>query len=77
MPFVKVNGKFVAYKGNAAEETEEAKPAIDLLGGKITNVYEFSLPNDEGKRNIIEVEKVKNTPSLYPRANVKIKKKPL
>ena len=77
MPFVKVNGKFVAYKGNAAEETEEAKPAIDILGGKITNVYEFSLPNDEGKRNIIEVEKVKNTPSLYPRANGKIKKKPL
>ena len=77
MPFVKVDGKFVAYKGNAAEETEEAKPAIALLGGKITNVYEFSLPNEEGKRNIIEVEKVKNTPSLYPRANGKIKKKPL
>lgn len=77
MPFVKVNGKFVAYKGNAAEETEEAKSAIDVLGGKITNVYEFSLPNDEGKRNVIEIEKIKNTPSLYPRANGKIKKKPL
>ena len=77
LPFVKVNGKLVAYKGNAAEETEEAKSAIDVLGGKITNVYEFSLPNDEGKRNVIEIEKIKNTPSLYPRANGKIKKKPL
>ena len=77
LPFVQVNGKIVAYKGNAAEETEEAKSAIDVLGGKITNVYEFSLPNDEGKRNVIEIEKIKNTPSLYPRANGKIKKKPL
>lgn len=77
MPFVKVNGKFVAYKGNAEEEIKEAKSAIDTLGGKITDVYEFSLPKDEGIRNIIEIEKIKNTPAEYPRLNGKIKKKPL
>lgn len=77
IPFVKVNGKFVAYKGNAEEEIKEAKSAIDTLGGKITDVYEFSLPKDEGIRNIIEIEKIKNTPAEYPRLNGKIKKKPL
>ena len=77
MPFVKVKGKFVAYKGNAEEEIKEAKSAIDTLGGKINNVYEFSLPKDEGIRNIIEIEKIKNTPAEYPRLNGKIKKKPL
>lgn len=77
MPFVKVKGKFVAYKGNAEEEIKEAKSAIDILGGKINNVYEFSLPKDEGIRNIIEIEKIKNTPAEYPRLNGKIKKKPL
>lgn len=77
LPFVKVGGAFVAYKGDAAEEIEEAENAIKILGGRIKNVSVFELPDGAGKRNIIEIEKIKPTPSLYPRGNGKERKKPL
>ncbi|MBO5328351.1 MAG: 16S rRNA (guanine(527)-N(7))-methyltransferase RsmG [Clostridia bacterium] len=77
MPFIKVGGRFIAYKGDAKEEIEEAKNAIKVLGGKILCVEEIELPFEAGKRNIIVIEKIKNTPSLYPRGNGKERKKPL
>ena len=57
------------------EEILEAKGAIKTLGGEITGVNKFILNGQN--RAIIEIEKVKNTPSAYPRANGKIRKKPL
>ena len=47
LPFVKVGGYFVSYKsGQSGEEIEQAKHAIQLLGGKIITTYHFSLPMD-------------------------------
>lgn len=77
MPFVKKGGSFIAYKGRSEEELKEAEKAIEILGGKIKNVYKTELPLSSGERNIIEIEKIKNTPSLYPRSNGKIKKNPI
>ncbi len=75
LPFVKIGGKFIAYKGNSEEEIKEAENAVKVLGGRINTVKEFTL-NDE-KRSIIEIVKEKNTPDLFPRTNAKIKKNPL
>ena len=75
MPFVKVGGYFVAYKGDAEEEIIEAKNAIKVLGGKIEKVETFDLLG--AKRQIVVIKKIKNTPSLYPRGNGKERKKPL
>lgn len=77
MPFVKKSGSFIAYKGKSEEELKEAEKAIEILGGKIKSVYKTELPLNSGERNIIEIEKIKNTPILYPRSNGKIKKSPL
>ena len=77
LPLVKINGKFVAYKGNAEEELNAAKSAIKTLGGKVNEVYSFELPCGAGKREIIEVEKVFSTDIKYPRQYAKIKKSPL
>lgn len=77
MPFVKTGGSFIAYKGRAEEELKEAEKGIEILGGRIKRVYKTELPLNFGERNIIEIEKIKNTPSLYPRSNGKIKKNPL
>lgn len=78
MPLVRVNGLFVAMKGQTGkEELDEAKRAIDTLGGKVINIIEFELPDDAGKREIIVIKKVKETPSKYPRAFAKIKERPL
>lgn len=77
MPFIKVGGRFIAYKGDAAEEIEEAKNAINILGGKILLTEKFELPDGAGKRNIVVIEKVKNTSLKYPRGNGKERKSPL
>lgn len=77
MPFIKKGGKFIAYKGDCEEELEEAKKAIDVLGGVIENVENYELPDGAGKRSIIIIKKVKNTPLKYPRGCGKERKKPI
>lgn len=78
MPLVKINGYFVAMKGQTAEEELfEASKAIDILGGKVEKIINFELPDLAGFREIIVIKKIKNTPNKYPRAYSKIKEKPL
>lgn len=77
LPFVKTGGIFVAYKGEAEEEIKEAENAIKVLGGKIETVKDFILSEKSGRRNIIVIKKVSETPSLYPRGNGKERKNPL
>ena len=77
LPFVKVGGKFVAYKSGDKTEIEEAKNAYATLGGKLKGVYEYSLPEEYGDRVLAVVEKVKSTPTRYPRGQGKERKNPL
>ena len=75
MPFVKVNGTFVAYKGDSKEEVVESQNAIKILGGKIKEVVEYNL--DDASRSLVCIEKIKNTDKKYPRGNGKERKNPL
>lgn len=77
MPFVKVGGLFIAYKGAADEEIKESKNAIEVLGGAIEKVYSYELPENSGKRNIIVIKKIKKTPAQYPRGRGLERKRPL
>lgn len=78
LPLVKVDGCFVAMKGQTGtEELTEAASAITTLGGKTERVIEFNLPEGAGKRSIIVIKKIKETAKKYPRAYSKIKEKPL
>ena len=76
LPYVRVGGKFIAYKGDCEGEIEEAKTAIKLLGGEIEKVVRYELEKC-GKRTIIVVKKVCATPSKSPRGNGKERKNPL
>lgn len=68
MPLVKLGGKCICLKGpNIGEELEEAKNAIDILGGKIEKVEEIELPDSDNKRTIIIIKAVKQLPNRYPR----------
>ena len=67
LPLVKVGGKAICMKGSNIEEIENARNALEILGGQIEKIEEITLPNSDIKRNIIIVKKVKNTPSKYPR----------
>ena len=77
MPFVKVGGKFIAYKSGDVTEIEEAKSAYKLLGGKLENTYEYSLPENYGERVLAVVKKIEKTPPKYPRGQGKERKNPL
>lgn len=76
LPFVKIGGKLIAYKGDVDEELKNAERALNILGGKIEKVNKFALP-DGSKRSIIIVKKVAKTPVKYPRGQNKPRINPL
>lgn len=77
LPFVRVGGKMLAWKSIKAEdEISDAKKAIKILGGKIRSVKNYTLTGEE-ELIIIVIEKIKNTPSKYPREFKSIKSQPL
>lgn len=63
LPFVKVGGFFLAYKGQKAlDELEDAKYEIEKLGGQVVQVKDTSFNNLEHK--IIIIKKVKPTKEI-------------
>lgn len=77
IPFVKINGYFIAMKGKIDEELNEGINAIKFLGGNIIQKQEFNLYNNEDERMLIVIKKEKDSPEGYPRIYDKIIKKPL
>jgi len=76
VPFLKVDGHFIAYKGpNYFEEMNDAKAAINRLNTKINNEMSFILHGHE--RALIDIKKTAKTPGKYPRPFKKIKSNPL
>lgn len=68
MPFVKKGGLFISYKSDKiTEEYENAKKAINVLGGIYENQIEFILPDSDIYRNLFVIKKIKSTPGKYPR----------
>jgi 16S rRNA (guanine527-N7)-methyltransferase len=60
----------------AAEEVKDAGKAVTTLGGKIEAENLFELLTFGG-RGIINVKKISQTPTKYPRNSGKISKQPL
>lgn len=78
LPFVKLNGICICMKGaNVSDEIENAKNAINELGGKIEKIDKFKLANTDNERNIIVIRKIKNTNKKFPRKAGMPKKQPL
>ena len=77
LPFVKTGGIFIAMKGSSTEEVESSQKALEILGGKIEEKKEMTLPFSDIKRNIIIVKKYRQTPTKYPRKAGKPLKEPL
>lgn len=76
IPFVRVGGKCLCLKGpNCEEEINSAKNAIRKLGGKIEEVIEYKV--DDNERCLVVINKIKNTEQTYPRKLGKPLKEPL
>lgn len=78
IPYLKINGKLIAYKGlNYLEEIEESKNALIVLNSEISEVNEDDLDfTTENRFNVI-ITKKKSTIAKYPRLYKDIKKRPL
>lgn len=76
LPYVKVGGKFLALKGAMThEEVEQARKAIEVLGGRVAEIAEYPIAG--AIHRIVVIEKVRPTPKQYPRKFAKIKQAPL
>ena len=76
LPFVKPGGVFLAMKGpNLQEEIKNAEKAIDVLGGSISRIENYSL--GDNSRSIVIISKTGKTPEMYPRRAGIPKKNPL
>ena len=78
LPFVKIGGSFISYKSSTIEdELEDGKKGIAILGGKVKDVYKFTLPDSELQRSFVIIEKEKKTLKAYPRKAGTPSKEPL
>ena len=75
LPFVKIGGTFAALK-SVNEDVSAGENAVKLLGGKISEIRDYALPNGDARRLVL-VKKVSQTPTKYPRNSANIAKKPL
>ena len=77
-PFLKVNGYMLIHKmDDCNEEIEESSEAFSKLYSKYISKESYILLESEPKRAIIEIQKLAKTPSIYPRKQAIINKKPL
>ena len=68
IPYVEMDGLFVPYKsGEIAEELEQSKKAVHVLGGKIEDIVKFQLPGTEIGRSFVKIRKMLDTAKRYPR----------
>jgi 16S rRNA (guanine527-N7)-methyltransferase len=68
LPLVKVGGHFIAMKAaHAKDELGMGQKAITTLGGRLEEMFTFTLPLEESERNILIIRKEKHTPKKYPR----------
>jgi len=78
LPFTKTEGYWIAFKGPGIfDELEEAKYAIDILGGEILGTRQYKLPMSNEMRAMVIVKKNAKTPDKYPRRTGKPKKAPI
>lgn len=78
VPYVKVGGQFITYKGASyIEEVAASKNAEECLKIHASDCVVYSLDNDMGQRALISYKKTISTPKRYPRKYSDIKKKPL
>lgn len=78
MPYVRINGNFIALKGpSVEEELSEAKNAIATLGGELIDVIKVQIEETDLRHNLVIIKKIKETSSIYPRKAGIITKKPL
>lgn len=68
LPLAKLGGRCIAMKGEtAAQEAQDARRALALLGGQVQKIEPVNLPGLNDTHYLVVIEKTAPTPSAYPR----------
>lgn len=69
LPLARPEGQVIAMRGmDAYEETNRAGKSIDLLGGELFSIEEVRLPTLENPRYLVAIDKIRPTPTRFPRS---------
>jgi 16S rRNA (guanine527-N7)-methyltransferase len=78
LPFVRINGRLVAYKGREDEEQERSmNEIVSILGGTVEAIRRLRLPILGHERTLVMIRKESASEHCFPRPWHMIKKKPL
>ena len=78
LPYVKVGGAFLAMKSvDCGRELEEAAHCIKLLGARLEECRDYTIPGTDVIHRLVVLRKVAPTLKGYPRRWAKIQKAPL
>ncbi|AIS53591.1 ribosomal RNA small subunit methyltransferase G [Thermoanaerobacter kivui] len=78
LPFVKVDGYFVALKGREIEEEMvNSQRALKELKGSVEEIIKIDIPYSNIVHHLIVVKKIDTSPIKYPRRPNAIQKSPL
>ena len=77
IPALKINGKFIAMKGNLEEELENSRITMEILNSSIYKEDKVILPFEDSNRENLIIIKNSHNNDIYPRDYDRIIKKPL
>ena len=78
LPLTRLGGTMLAYKGPTwREELEEARDALEKLGGSFTGAQEAHIPGRDWAHWLVRIEKTAPCPEQYPRRPGMPEKRPL
>lgn len=68
LPLVRIGGRALAMKGESAPaEAQAAERAIQMMGGRLSQLISVALPGVEEQRFLVVIDKIAATPMGYPR----------
>jgi len=78
LPFLKLNGIFIAQKGRKfKEEIDLSQRAMEILGGNLLDIKNVTTGNTKEEKKLILIQKISPTPDKYPRRPGMPSKRPL
>lgn len=78
LPFARKGGVVLCQKGPAVfQEVDDAKKAVEVLGGNIRNIISTEVYNSDLSHYIVVIQKVGICPGKYPRKAGMVEKNPI
>ena len=78
VPFLAINGTFLAYKSdNIEEELGRASTALVILGAEAEEPHRYTAPREDAERTLLPIIKRSPTPEKFPRRAGIPRKRPL